>query len=423
MTDTTDTTARASAELRAPRARPRAASPRRAIRYCTRCVMPETRPDILFDNDGVCSACRHFERRPHVDWDARRAELLAIVDEFRASTNEPAYDCLVPVSGGKDSTYQVLKMLELGLNPLCVTASTCALSPIGRRNLTNLQRLGVDSVEVTVNPRVRRRINRLALRQVGDISWPEHVTIFTIPVRVAVQFGIRLIVWGENSQNEYGGPASAANDRILNRRWLEEFGGLIGLRVADLVGQDGIAARDLVQYTYPSDAELARVGVTGIFLGHYLPWDGYSNALLAQAKGFEVWPTPVEGALVNYENLDNLFHGIHDYFKFLKFGFGRATDHACMHVRRGRLARVDAIELMKVHDGRFPWTYLGVSLADLLDELDMGLDEFRSVCDRFTNRRLFVCDRDGELVRDRHENLAKINYDNVAEPVPERAAS
>jgi N-acetyl sugar amidotransferase len=406
-----------------PAPRPRGAAAPKHIRYCTRCVMPETRPDILFDEQGVCSACRHFEQRPTVDWDARRAELVELLDEFR-SRDGSQYDCVVPVSGGKDSTYQVLKMLELGLNPLCVTASTCALSDIGRRNIRNLQRLGVDYVEVTVNPRIRHRINRLALRQVGDISWPEHVTIFTIPVRVAVQYGIRLIVWGENSQNEYGGPASAAQDRTLTRRWLEEFGGLIGLRVADLVGQDGIEPRHLIQYTYPSDDELARVGVTGIFLGHYLPWDGYANALLSQAHGFESWPTPVEGALLSYENLDNEFHGIHDYFKFLKFGFGRATDHACMHVRRGRLSRADAIDLMKVHDGKFPWTYLGVPLATSLERIDMGLDEFTQICDRFTNRRLFVTDRDGELVRDRHANLEKVNYDNVVtDSVLHRAAS
>ncbi len=413
-----------------PAARPRGNGAPRHIRYCTRCVMPETRPDILFDDEGVCSACRHFEQRPNVDWDARRAELTEVVAEYR-SADGSQYDCVVPVSGGKDSTYQVLELLRLGLNPLAVTASTCSLSAIGRRNLTNLQRLGVDSVEVTVNPLIRRRINRLALRQVGDISWPEHVTIFTIPVRIAVQFGVRLIVWGENSQNEYGGPATAAGDRVLNRRWLEEFGGLIGLRVADLVGTDGIEQRHLLQYTYPSDDDLASVGVTGIFLGHYLPWDGYSNALLAQAHGFESWPTPVEGALLGYENLDNQFHGIHDYFKFLKFGFGRATDHACMHVRRGRLSRADAVELMKVHDGRFPATYLGVPLTDLLDQIDIGVEEFQAICDRFTNRRLFVTGRDGELDRDRHGNLTKLNYDNVAEATPasvpdaapERAAS
>ena len=385
----------------------------RTIQYCTRCVMPATRPDILFDGDGVCSACRHFALRPTIDWGARRAELLEVVEEFR-SHDGTNYDCLVPVSGGKDSTYQVLKMIELGLNPLCVTASTCVLSDIGRRNIENLKNLGVDYVEVSVNPNVRRTINRFALEQVGDISWPEHVTIFTIPVRVAVQYGIRLIVWGENSQNEYGGPATAAHDRVLTRRWLEEFGGMIGLRVADLVGQPGIEQKHLIQYTYPNDEALANVGVTGIFLGHYLPWDGYSNALLAQSNGFESYGKTVEGSLLDYENLDNLFHGIHDYFKFLKFGFGRATDHACMHVRRGRLNRDEAVAAVERHDGKFPSTYLGEPLDRLLARIDLTVDEFQAVCDRFTNRSLFKTTRSGDLIRDRGGNLTKINYDNVA---------
>ena len=125
---------------------------------------------------------------------------------------------IISVSGGKDSTFQTLRVIQLGLNPLCITSATCKLTPIGRRNLDNLKRLGVDSMEVTPNPLVRRRINRLALREVGDISWPEHVGIFTAPVRLAVQLRIPLIVWGENSQNEYGGPAAADQCRPRRRR-------------------------------------------------------------------------------------------------------------------------------------------------------------------------------------------------------------
>jgi len=374
--------------------------------------MPETKPDLFIDEDGICSACRSYENRGAVDWESRRRELLELVERFR-STDGSNYDCIVPVSGGKDSHAQVLRLLELGLNPLCVTASTDMLSAIGRRNIENLKRRGVDYVEVSVNPIVRRRINRLALTQVGDISWPEHVTIFTIPVRVAVQMKIPLIVWGENSQNEYGGPAAAQHERTLTRRWLEEFGGLLGLRVSDLIGYDGIEPRHLIQYSYPSDEELARVGVTGLFLGYYLPWDGYENALYAQAHGFETYPKLVEGSLVNYENLDNHHTGIHDYFKFLKYAFGRATDLACLHVRRGRLGREDAIRLVREHDGRFPRTYLGATLQEILDDLEMGFDEFVRVCDRFTNKKLFVTDGSGELVKDERGNLTKINYDNV----------
>ena len=381
------------------------------IRYCTRCVMPATKPDLRLDEAGVCSACRNYERRAEVDWAARRDELLGILERYR-SRNGTNYDCVVPVSGGKDSHFQVLRMLELGMNPLCVTATTDHLTALGRRNIENLKALGVDYVEVTANPVVRRRINRLALTEVGDISWPEHATIFTVPVRAAVQFGVPLIVWGENSQDEYGGPAAAAGDKVLTRRWLEEFGGLLGLRVTDLPGQQGVEARHLLPYTYPSDAELARVGVTGVFLGYYLPWDGYANALYAQAHGFATYGKTVEGSLVDYENLDNAQTGVHDYFKFLKFGFGRATDLACLHVRRGRLARADAVRLVRRHDGRFPWSYLGVPLADVLAPLGMGVEEFVRVCDRFTNKKLFACDARGVPVKDADGNLTKTNHDN-----------
>jgi N-acetyl sugar amidotransferase len=381
------------------------------IRYCTRCVMPETKPDILFD-DGVCSACRHFAQRDDIDWAARREELRGILGRYR-SEDRSRYDCIIPVSGGKDSTYQTIRVLELGMNPLCVTATTDKLTEIGRRNLLNIRELGVDQIEVSTNPVVRRRINHLALTQVGDISWPEHVAIFTIPVRLAVQMRVPLIVWGENSQNEYGGPAAAAEDNVLTRRWLEEFGGLLGLRVSDLVGQAAIEPHDLIQYSYPTDEQLADVGVTGIFLGYYLPWDGLGNALVAQAHGFETWPHPVEGSIVNYENLDNAHTGIHDYFKWLKYGFGRSTDLACMMIRRGRLSREDAIDMVKRHDGKFPGSYLGVGLDEVLADIGMTTDDFVAVCDRFTNKRLFVTDRHGELVRDAAGNLTRTNDDNV----------
>lgn len=381
------------------------------MRYCKLCLYPETKPDLSFDEHGVCNACLNYQYRDTVDWDQRKDEFLRVVEKYR-SKNGDNYDCLVPVSGGKDSTYQLLRLLEVGMNPLCVTATTDDLSDIGRRNIENIKQLGVDYIEVTTNPVVRRRINRFTLETVGDISWPEHVTIFTIPVRVAVQHDIRLIVWGENPQHEYGGPAASTQQNVLDRRWLEEFGGLLGLRVSDIIGQIGVSRHDMIQYTYPTDAELARVGVTGIFLGYYFPWDGYRNALYAQGYGFETYPTMVEGALANYENLDNHQMGLHDYFKFLKYGFGRATDIACNHIRRGRLTRRDGLALVKHHDGKFPWTYLGKKIEDILAPLDMPIEEFIEICDRWTNKKLFKCDNQGKLIKDRFGNLQKLFIDN-----------
>lgn len=376
------------------------------LNYCKRCVMPDTKPDLILDDEGVCNACRSYEAREDINWESRKKELHMVLDKYR---NRGNWDCIVPVSGGKDSTYQVIKMLEMGLKPLCVTATTCDLSELGRKNIENIKKLGVDHMQFSPNPIIRARLNKIGLTEVGDISWPEHVGIFTIPVRAAVQFNVPLIIWGENSQNEYGGPAAAANNNVLTRRWLEEFGGLLGLRVTDLVDVYGFQRQDLLPYFYPTDDELARVGVTGLFLGHYLPWDGLTNALIAQGNGFLSYEKTVEGSIVNYENLDNYQTGIHDYFKFLKFGFGRATDIACLHIRRGRITRDEGVKLVSRHDGRFPWEYLGKSIEEILRPIDLTVEEFISICDKFTNKKIFVKKDDGSLSKDRYGNLQKIN--------------
>jgi N-acetyl sugar amidotransferase len=369
--------------------------------------MPDTKPDLSFNEDGICNACQNYKERTGIDWDKRKQDFLELTARYK-SKDSSNWDCIIPVSGGKDSTYQVIRVLQLGLNPLCVTATTCDLSNIGRKNIENIKNMGVDYIEFSPNKKVRAKLNRFGLTQVGDISWPEHAGIFTIPIRAAVNFNVPLIIWGENPQNEYGGPASSTKDNVLTRRWLEEFGGLLGLRVSDLIGVDGIGKKDLIPYTYPTDEELQRVGVTGVFLGYYLPWDGYSNALISQGYGFESYNKAVEGSVVNYENLDNYQTGIHDYFKYLKFGFGRATDIACMHLRRGRLTRQDAIEIVATHDGKFPHSYLGKSLTDILAPLDMTVEEFTKICDQFTNKKIFKTDAKGQLIKNKNGDLTKL---------------
>jgi N-acetyl sugar amidotransferase len=381
------------------------------LKYCVKCVMPSSKPDLSFDDAGVCSACTSYNNRSAVDWDVRKKELQELVKQYQ-NKDGLSWDCIVPVSGGKDSTYQVIRILQLGLNPLCVTSTTCKLSNLGRKNIDNIKSLGVDHIEFSPNPIIRAKLNKIGLCEVGDISWPEHVGIFTIPVRAAVEYNVPLIIWGENSQNEYGGPAAAQSNNILNRRWLEEFGGLLGMRVSDLIGQDGIKETHLIPYQYPADDRLEEVGVTGLFLGHYLPWDGMSNTLISQANGFITYDKIVEGSMVNYENLDNHQTGIHDYFKFLKFGFGRATDIACTHIRRERLSREDGMEVAKNLDGRFPWEYLGEPLKETLEPLGLSVEEFHKICDRFTNKKIFQKDSNGDLLRQSDHSLVKINYDN-----------
>jgi N-acetyl sugar amidotransferase len=379
--------------------------------YCTSCLLPSTKPDLSFDEDGMCAACLAYQNRKEVDWAQREIEFSDITNKFRKKSSS-GWDCLIPVSGGKDSTAQVLKVLEYGLKPLCVTATTCDLSEIGRSNILNIRELGVDAIELSPNPRVRRLLNRFGLEEVGDISWPEHVGIFTIPVRVAAAFDVPLIIWGENSQHEYGGPALAQESKHLNRAWLEEFGGLLGLRVTDLKDHVDATEQDLTYYNYPSDVELESAGVTGIFLGYFFPWDGLGNTLISQSHGFKSFGQRVEGSMVDYENLDNYQTGIHDYFKYLKYGFGRTTDIASLHIRRGRLTRSQGLEIVKKFDGNFPWTYLDKPLAKILEPLEISIDEFLKICDQFTNKSLFQIDSSGNIIRNRDHSPIKQNYDN-----------
>lgn len=378
------------------------------MKYCKNCVMPDTKPDLSFDSKGTCNACNNFRNRTEVNWEERKKEFLEIIS--RHKTND-TWDCIIPVSGGKDSTYQVLTLLKLGINPLCVTSTTCDLSKVGEENIENIKNLGVDYLEFSPNPVVRKKLNKIGLEEVGDISWAEHVGIFTIPVQVAVNYKIPLIIWGENSQNEYGGPASQIDNNILDRNWLEEFGGLLGLRTRDFSDNHNINIKNLYPYQYPSDLKLKEVGVTGLFLGHYFPWDGISNYLISKANGFKTSDRVISGSMVDYENLDNYQAGIHDYFKYLKFGFGRASDLASMHIRRGRLEREDAVIIVKERDGMYPFEYLDKSLENILDDIGMDIEEFDKICDRFTNKSIFETNEQGEILKDENKRPLKIFTD------------
>jgi N-acetyl sugar amidotransferase len=345
---------------------------------CRRCLYPNTKPDLHFNTEGICSACQAYDNRPKVDWAERKQQFLDFVSDHRGKT----HDVIVACSGGKDSTAQIVKCLELGLKPLAVTATTDHLSDLGRRNLDNISRL-CDHVEVTPNKLTRARISKFALQEVGDISWCEHHLIWSVPAREAVQRKIPYVIYGECPQNEYGaGPAGSEKQSKLTKAWVDEFGGLLGLRLDDMADILNIPQRDLEIYRYPKG------DVQALFLGAYFPWDGFENYEIAKRHGFETYHTDVEGSLFGYENLDNCQTGLHDYLRFLKFGYGRATDIASTHIRRHRLTRADAIELVRDRDGAFPKTYLGARLEDILLRIGMSVAEFHSVCERFTNAQV-----------------------------------
>jgi len=379
------------------------------LRYCKKCLFPDTKPELNFDEDGICDACNNALKKESIDWNKRKEELQKILEKHR-SKNGNNYDCIIPVSGGKDSHYQthVIKN-EFGLRPLLVNFHPRDFTEIGRKNIENLKNLGVDCIEFTSNPIVYKKLAKFGLVELGDAAWPEHIGIFYVPVQVAVAYKIPLIIWGENPQLEYGGPASVSSSPHLDREWNEKHGGyfLDKIRPEDMV-KYGIEISDLKPYLYPSDEEIRKVGVTGIFLGYYLPWDARKQVEIVKKLGFNVLDEPNEGTYTNYENLDTKFVALHDYFKFLKYGFGRATDHASIDIRNNRLTRSEGLKLVKQYDGKIPTKYLD----DFLNDFELTKAEFLEICDKFTNKNLFKKDENGKLFRDEMGNLEKIAYDN-----------
>ena len=232
---------------------------------------------------------------------------------------------------------------------------------------------------------MRAKLNRLGMTMVGDISWPEHVSIFTTPFKVAVAMGIPLIIYGENPQNQYGGPLGADEAVQMTRRWVSEYGGFLGMRPGDVIGFDGITEADMQDYMPPSDADIDRVGVRALFLGQYIEWDSHRNAKVAIEHGM-LTQMPCLGNWWRHENLDNGQTGIHDYFGWLKYGYTRGCAQISVDVRAGLVTREFALNWISHFAGGLPGYYMGVPLEDVLSRIGTPHDDFMATADQFTNR-------------------------------------
>lgn len=364
------------------------------MKFCSKCVMPNTKPDLHFNEEGVCDACQtQGDKNTAIDWRQREKDFLSLVDQYKANRD---YDCIIGVSGGKDSTFQVLKVLEMGLNPLCICFEPTIPTEIGRKNLENLNNLGVDLIHIKRNPIVYKKLAKEAFRRTGDNEWQNHLGIFTTVPKFAVKFNIPLIIWGESPQMEYGGPAASKDRNILDRQWLEEFGGLLGNRISDMVGVDELTHKDLSLYTYEADEEIKRVGVTGLFLGYYFKWDVRDILKKSKEYGFSVMDRAVETTYENFENLDCYSNHLHDYLKYVKYGFGRSTDNACLDVRLGYIDRLEAVRLVNKYDGIPPKK----AIKEYLNYTGFSEGEFFKIVDSYTNKRIFKRDDNGNFLKD-----------------------
>ena len=373
------------------------------IKHCSKCLFPETKPDLYFNDEGVCSACFAAGEKDHgIDWEEKEKNFYEIVNHYKKPEGEPGWDCLIPCSGGKDSSYQAWFMKEMcGMNPLAVCFETTFETEVGRRNIDNISKMGIDLIHFKKNHKAYKSMVIEGFKSVGDEMWPNHIGIFTIPIMVAVKFNIPLVIYGENSQQEYGGPLNEVKNRYCDRRWLEEFGGLLGMRIEDMIGVDGLTKKDLTPYFYPSDEDIKRVGVTSLFLGHYFFWDARKQLEIVKKEGFAVANEPLEGTYTNYENLDEKMVSLHDYLKFVKYGFGRCTDHVGIDIRNNRMTREEAFKLVEDIDGKYPHK----GIAAFHEYSGISIEEIDEIIDSFTNPMLFKQDEEGNFFRDENKNL------------------
>jgi len=327
------------------------------LRYCVRCCYPaNTKPDIIFDEHGVCSGCRLIESRPTINWDERRRGLDALLKEYRSRAKAAGaiYDCIIPVSGGKDSHYQCHVIKEIfGLNPLTVTYNHSFNTKLGMRNLTNLVRqFEVDNLRFTTNPGSARKLSRYMLKKVGDITWHYHAGIMTFPIQVAVKYRIPLLVWGEEGFSELTGMFNQDDMVEFTKKKRQEHS-MRGFEPEDLLrdAASGLTKADLAPFFYPADEEIEAVGVRGIYLSNYLSWNAKKQTeMLIGEYGFET-AQQRERTFNLYDKLDDIHaNGVHDYLKYLKFGYGRATDDASTEIRHGRMTREEGAAMVAKHD-------------------------------------------------------------------------
>lgn len=324
------------------------------MRYCTRCVQPDTRPGIVFSNNGVCGACLWEDEKKSIDWTAREEELCDIAEKARSSARGP-YHCVVGVSGGKDSTFQALYARDrLGLRPLLVNCAPDGIGEIGRRNIENLSSLGFDIVSLRPNPQILRKLVRRdffeCLNPVRVSEYPLWASAYII----AIKFGIPLVIQGENPGQTLGirdftGTGGDALSILKHNT--------ISADPMNAYAMDGVSSDDLLFYRFDSQ-ELHERGIKAIWLSYYAKeWSQPHNAAFSMANGFEIRPETVDPYLIGtYRRFSQLDGGslieLNQMLKWVKFGFGQTTDHACYDIRDGLISRDEAIFLVRELDGK-----------------------------------------------------------------------
>lgn len=352
------------------------------MKICKRCVMPDTRPRLTFNDEGICAACEWAEiKRTQIDWNARQKELHDLCDKIRGKQQ---YDCIVPASGGKDSTYVADKMKnEYGLNVLTVTITPPLETEIIQSNMKTFLDHGYDNVKVTPNPKIAREINKYGFVEQGRplLSWTSCLN--SVMFRMASDYKVPLIMFGEEGETEYGGSTELRYTPYYDIDFAIDIY-TYGNDPHDYIKNH--SERELYLWLYPSEEELRKANFKVAHWSYYENWDSYNHYTFAKDNyQMKVNKERNTGTYTSFGQLDTPLYKLHTYMMYLKFGFGRCLQDACIDIRGGRITRDQAVDLVKKYDGE----YIGDDIPVYLDYYKMTRDEFDAVLDRHVNRELF----------------------------------
>ena len=350
-----------------------------AIFWCTGCLNPSTRPRITFDDLGQCNACQWRKKKPTIDWNRRSNHLSDLIQSLAGTRSE--FDCLVPVSGGKDGSYVAYTVREkYGLRPLCVTVRPPLELPVSRNNLLNFVNSGFDHVLVTPNSGIMAEIDKNGFIQGGFPYYGWHTAILTTVIHTAISYGIPLVIYGEDGEVEYGGSTETEGEQFYDIEYMRRVY-LEGEHetVMDLLGD---RRGEALFWEFPDNT----IDLLFTHWSYYEPWDSYRNYLIAKNHcGLEESEQSNSGTFTNFAQNDQALVALHTYLMYLKFGFGRATADAGIEIRRGAMSREQAVHLVKMYDGIFPEDLVN----SYLEYYRMNRKEFDAVIDHWANKSLF----------------------------------
>ena len=356
------------------------------IKVCKNCLMPSSRPRVTFDNLGVCNACNYLKKKEAINWEEREKEFLEICDKHRSKNGE--YDCIVPWSGGKDSSSIAHKLKFVhNMNPLLVTFSPLLPSEIGNENREILIKKGFDNVYFRPNQKISKYLSKRFFLERGNPKVHWDAGINALPIKVALEKNIKLIFYAEHGESEYGGKIIKDNsDKI---RDLEEvLENQIGDDPSNWV-DDTVSYNDLNPYRYPEENVLKKSKINAYYFAYFFKWDVYKNYKYVKENfGFKEARSRISGTFQNYDSMDDLIDPLYYYMQYIKFGFGRALRDASRLVQNKHMSREEALKKVSEYDGEFP----NENINKILEYLNCNILEFNENIDLHRNKEIWKLD-------------------------------